>query len=123
MDIKEYTSNEEIILSYHNNFSIKYGIANNNIDITDVCRDKCIDNGILTIPSGDHERAAIFGDPLPYILKSIFIEFNSDRRKLNINDSVGISLGLNCSSAMWGTQNGYREKKENGYIKNVKKES
>ena len=114
MDIKEYTANEEIVLTYHNNFTIKYGIANNNIDVTGVCRDKCIDNEILTIPSGDHERAAIFGDPIPYVLKSIFIEFNSDKNKLN--KSVGISLGLDCSSAIWGTQNGYREKKLNNYM-------
>jgi hypothetical protein len=38
---------------------------------------KCIDNGILTIPSEDHERADIFGDPLPYVLKSIFV-YNND---------------------------------------------
>ena len=117
MDIKEYTANEEIELTYHNNFKIKYGIANNNIDVTHICRNKCVDNGILTIPSGDHERSAIFGDPIPYVLKSIFIEFNISRiRKLNKDDSIGISLGLDCSSAVWGTQNGYREKKLNNYM-------
>ena len=83
MNIKEYTANEEIVLTYFNNFTIKYGIKDNNIDVTDVCRNKCIHNGILTILSGDHERTAIFGDPLPYVLKSIFIQSNNDNRKDN----------------------------------------
>uniref|UniRef100_A0A6C0D8H2 Uncharacterized protein n=1 Tax=viral metagenome TaxID=1070528 RepID=A0A6C0D8H2_9ZZZZ len=29
--------------------------------------------------------------------------------------SVGISLGWNCHSAVWGVNNNIREKKENGY--------
>ena len=83
MYIKEYMENEKIELPYNNNFRIKYGIKDNNIDITDICRNKCIHNKILTIPCGDHQRVAIFGDPLVYILKSIFIEFYKDKNKIN----------------------------------------
>ena len=67
-----------------------------------------MNNKTIIIPKGDHERAALFGDLIPYVLKSIFIEY--------IDKSVGISLGLDCSSAIWGIQNGYRDKKCDNYM-------
>jgi mannosyltransferase OCH1-like enzyme len=58
---------------------IKYGIINNNIDVTDICFSKLIYNGIITIPSGDYNRDYLFTDPLFCTKKQIFI---------NINDSL-----------------------------------
>jgi FkbM family methyltransferase len=52
---------------------IKYGILQNNIDVTGICYDKLYKNNIIYISENDHMRASIFGDPLPGILKSIFI--------------------------------------------------
>ena len=52
---------------------IKYGIVDNNIDVTDMCYNKLCNNNIITIPEGDHNRAKYFGDPLLGVLKSIFI--------------------------------------------------
>ena len=53
---------------------IKYGIKNNNIDVTDICLKKLVIDGIIVIPSGDMVRASYFTDPLKGVLKSIFIE-------------------------------------------------
>ena len=52
---------------------ILYGIENNAIDITQICLTELRHNNIIIIPSGDHNRAIYFTDPLPGILKSIFI--------------------------------------------------
>jgi hypothetical protein len=115
MDIHEYSHEEEIILKSLDNIRIKYGLIDNNRDVTDICRNKCINsnNQTIIIPCGDHARAAIFGDPIPYVLKSIFIHYI---HKINKNNtSIGISLGLDCSSAVWAIQNGYRASKEKGY--------
>lgn len=55
---------------------ITYGIINNNIDVTNICLNQLNYNNIITIPSGDVNRANIFSDPLPGILKKIFISIN-----------------------------------------------
>jgi FkbM family methyltransferase len=52
---------------------IKYGIVDNNIDVTDICHTKMCNNNIIYIPQGDTNRSKYFGDPLVGILKSIFI--------------------------------------------------
>lgn len=41
-----------------------YGIENYFIDVTDKVLDKCYSNDIITIPTGDHKRAELFGDPV-----------------------------------------------------------
>ena len=52
---------------------IKYGIINNNIDVTDIALTKCMKQNIIFIPKNDTARASYFSDPLVNILKSIFI--------------------------------------------------
>jgi FkbM family methyltransferase len=49
-----------------------YGTRENRINVNDLVFDKCF-NGIIYIPSGDHNRAKLFGDPLPGIVKSFFV--------------------------------------------------
>jgi len=56
---------------------IYYGISKLSIDVTDICLAKLVNNGILTIPHNDHNRAKIFTDPLDGILKKIFVENNN----------------------------------------------
>ena len=51
---------------------ITYGIIDNNIDVTDICK-RLAKQNIIKIPSGDNNRAARFTDPLCGILKSVFI--------------------------------------------------
>ena len=70
--------------------TILYGITGNTIDVTDVAIANCVTDNTLLIPSGDHERAAIFTDPIYGILKSIFInttEYTSDV-EINITDFI-----------------------------------
>ena len=52
---------------------IAYGIDGNTIDITEICFNRLLEGGVISIPSSDHSRAHIFTDPLPGILKRIFI--------------------------------------------------
>lgn len=52
---------------------IEYGVADRYRDVTELAQSKCISGNHLYIPSGDHARANIFGDPLHGILKHIRI--------------------------------------------------
>ena len=55
---------------------IKYGIIENNIDITDICKKQLLDsNNIITIPSREQNRTNIFSDPIFGVLKKIIIRF------------------------------------------------
>lgn len=55
------------------NYTFYYGIDENKTNISSLIK-KCIKNHILTIPSGDVNRANIFGDPLLNVYKNIFIK-------------------------------------------------
>lgn len=55
---------------------ITYGSPEKNIDITDLIHTKHTSHSVAYIPSGDIKRARIFSDPLPNILKSIFLTVN-----------------------------------------------
>jgi FkbM family methyltransferase len=52
---------------------IKYGSDNKKIDVTKICFTKLNNNNIITIPSNDHNRAALFTDPINGIKKKIYI--------------------------------------------------
>lgn len=52
---------------------ILYGVPNTYCDITEICHDKLITNGILNIPCGDSERNKLFTDPIPGTFKHIRI--------------------------------------------------
>lgn len=56
---------------------IKYGILNNNIDVTSICHTRLKKNDIIIIPSGEYQRASYFTDPLYGTVKSIFIINNN----------------------------------------------
>jgi FkbM family methyltransferase len=73
---------------------INYGIATNNIDVTEVCHLKLKQDNIITIPWGDDNRCFYFTDPLFGILKSIFIESNG---RVTEYDSH-YSLKINCDT-------------------------
>lgn len=61
---------------------IKYGIVDNNIDVTTICLEKLNNDGIITIPSGDYRRANYFTDPIFGVLKKIFISFDDREEKI-----------------------------------------
>ena len=52
---------------------IYYGIISNLTDVTDTCLSKLLNNNIISIPSGDINRANYFTDPIVGTLKKIFI--------------------------------------------------
>lgn len=53
---------------------VYYGANNQYVDVTYICQKKLVQNGRLSIPKTDPERAKIFGDPLWGVLKNIKIE-------------------------------------------------
>ena len=62
----EYKDTQEINVHCEN--IIKYGIRDNYIDITNVALQKCVYNNRIIIPINDHKRAALFGDPVPFVV-------------------------------------------------------
>jgi FkbM family methyltransferase len=62
---------------------IKYGITNNNIDVTHICYSKLLKDNIIIIPLGDLNRSTYFGDPLYNVHKSIFIIHNNVTTEYN----------------------------------------
>lgn len=52
---------------------VEYGADNTWADVTKICRERLCNGSILTIPIGDMERNAVFGDPLPGVMKAIRI--------------------------------------------------
>jgi len=59
-----------------------YGIENNYTDISDLVYKYCKKNNHIIIPSSDHNRAMLFGDPLFGILKNIKVEFDDNTFKI-----------------------------------------
>ena len=78
-------------------FSIFYGTIGNQTDITDIAIKKCVTDNILTIPNMDPKRSAIFGDPVPGVLKHIFVKNNetSYLSVIDVNHEIQINLNEN----------------------------
>jgi len=72
---------------------ILYGIKDSSIDVTDICYSKLVNNNIITIPSGDFNRAALFTDPCFGHHKLIFIN-NNDNNFVEYDSSVEIIINL-----------------------------
>jgi hypothetical protein len=72
----------------HNNkyeifkLNVHYGLFSENVNINNKLINKCMRQNIIYIPSNDIQRASLFGDPLPNILKFIII----------YNENIPISL-------------------------------
>jgi FkbM family methyltransferase len=75
---------------------IAYGIANNNIDVTQICFEKLIQQGIIKIPSGDSNRATFFSDPLEGILKSVFVTINNNVVEYDHTKTIYIDINRNA---------------------------
>jgi FkbM family methyltransferase len=60
-----------------------YGVEGKYHDITSDVLNKCLVDGIIKIPAGDHNRALIFGDPVVNVLKNIkVVHGNGDEPKI-----------------------------------------
>ena len=57
---------------------IYYGIQGYNINVTEICFTKLMNNNIITIPCGDPSRSFFFGDPVFGTVKQIII-LNDDK--------------------------------------------
>ena len=75
-------------------FSIFYGTIDNQTDVTDIAIKKCVTDNILTIPNSDAARSAIFGDPLPGVLKHVFMKNNETSYISVIDASQEIKLNV-----------------------------
>ena len=77
-------------------YKFKYGLLDNNIDITDIVYNKCLKNNQIYITGNDNERNKLFSDPLPYIYKYIYVydELNSIQAYF-INEEIIINLNSN----------------------------
>lgn len=71
---------------------ILYGIPSSTIDVTDICKEKLTVNNIITIPNGDINRSRYFSDPLPGIVKSIFIEHNGKTLQYDPHTQIKINI-------------------------------
>jgi FkbM family methyltransferase len=76
---------------------ILYGTLSCNIDVTEVCYKKLLQDNIITIPNNDAVRASIFSDPAYGVVKTIFVyldeqdmrEFSqSIQLRINITDNT-----------------------------------
>jgi len=82
---------------------IKYGIKNNNIDVTNICLTKLLHDNNITIPSGDQNRAHHFTDPICGTLKKIFISIDDNIKeyddvqtiKINVDSKIITTLNYN----------------------------
>ena len=52
---------------------IKYGSRDNNVDVTMICVNHLCKDNIIRIPVGDNIRPIYFTDPIPYVLKKIYV--------------------------------------------------
>jgi FkbM family methyltransferase len=75
-------------------FSIKYGLPNNNIDVTQIVYAKLLKDDIITIPRLDIERAYFFTDPVPGHLKTVYIVF-ADNSVIECDESKVVFIDLN----------------------------
>lgn len=57
---------------------IKYGLADNNIDVTSICYSALKYGNIIAIPAIDHVRAIYFSDLVPNVEKSVFISDDNE---------------------------------------------
>ena len=75
--------------------SVYYGIHNQYVDVTGkLINSKDIDD-FVEIPTGDHNRANIFGgDPLPDILKSVFLQYENNSTLTEIDHEQSIKIKL-----------------------------
>ena len=94
--------------------NILYGTKNKTINVTDICLEKLTNNNIITIPSGDLERAQYFTDPIINVLKQIFIvsygvavPYDYDKTiKINIiTNEITVTTDLDIFNKTIATQN------------------
>jgi FkbM family methyltransferase len=72
---------------------IFYGTPECKIDVTDVCFTKLLHGDIITIPRYDGIRGSIFQDPVPNVVKKIFINFIDDEM-IEVNQKTKCDINI-----------------------------
>ena len=75
-------------------FRICYGTIDKQRDITKIAIEKCVHQNILSIPTGDMSRVALFGDPAVGYLKHIFVTNNITQYTSVISEAQEIAINL-----------------------------
>jgi FkbM family methyltransferase len=89
--VKEY-------FNISSNIKIQYGTDLIKIDITEHVLTKNINNNIIYIPTGDDNRALLYGDPIYGELKNIYIETTTDTYIIDHTDEIYINKNINTLS-------------------------
>lgn len=75
---------------------ITYGIDDNNIDVTTICKDKLLYDNYIIIPPNDNKRSIYFSDPVISIRKFIFIkDKNNTMTKYDDTQTIYIDISSN----------------------------
>ena len=89
---------------------ILYGTIEKNIDVTEICYNRLINNNIITIPSADSIRASYFTDPHYGVRKKIFII----NEKTNLSEfDIKTTVKINTITEEITTDISLNEKLEN----------
>ena len=89
---------------------ILYGTMEKNINVTEICYNRLINNNIITIPSDDFIRASYFTDPHYGISKKVFI---IDKKTNIFEYDVTITVKINIITEEITTDISLNEKLEN----------
>jgi FkbM family methyltransferase len=77
-------------------YVFKYGVENNNINVTSIVYNKMMKRNIIYIPDTDGARSLFFTDPIECVLKSIFItDPENNTIKYDHTTKIYIDLNLN----------------------------
>ena len=78
-----------------NPIKITYGTDYSNIDVTNISKQKYMQNNIIHIPNNDHKRNDLFGDPLHGTKKYVFIVSCNITYTIDYYDYVNIDIKNN----------------------------
>jgi hypothetical protein len=107
-----YDIHQNICLPINSISTIKYGLDNDTIDITQIAFKKCLLGNIIKIPSNDHNRAAIFGDPLKFIEKKIYIKLHNNTILSDIKNINLLLPNYNIDQNIENIVNDYQQTRE-----------
>ena len=75
---------------------IHYGLPDNNIDVTYICYEKLRYGNNIVIPALDNVRAIYFSDPIPNVMKSVFItDENGEKTEYDLTYTIFIDINTN----------------------------
>lgn len=83
------------LMHYDNKYKIEYGTKDIRKDITNLVLYTCIEHDTIIIPKNDDARATLFGDPLPGVVKSIYIHDINNNHTMDYDHTITVKLNIN----------------------------